>query len=278
MSESLKTVIQRVLAGNHDEADLQAIAAAIRTGQVVVATGERSMAIGGDASNSVIVTGDNNQVILLTEAAAIAFERILQQWQPKQGRYVQPKGCQNRQACDRYLESVLQRLEQLGSPEIRQEVVHSGRRYNYITKMVDFEPGLGMRGEAFFLFSEFAAINLNALKPFSTQSSQWAREHLTPSATGQAVYNFRMPTHLCFAIALVDQVEETTAVEIRTTNPFGHRVDLLWYEIPVVYELNQRRLLYYDKAASFWENFRGEVAWQPLRAVIQQVLLPGGAE
>jgi hypothetical protein len=137
--------------------------------------------------------------------------------------------------------------------------------------MVDFEPGLGMRGEAFFLF---AFINMKGLKPFSNESSQWARERVNPSAAGQTFYNFRMPTHLCFAVVLVDQVEETVAVEIQTTNSFGHRVDLLWYEIPVVYELSQQRLLYYNKASGFWENFRGEVVWQPLRTVIQQVLGP----
>ncbi len=274
MPEKMQEIIQRVAAGKGDEADLQAIVAALQTGQFVLMTGDRSIAIGGDVSKSMIVTGDNNQVISVAEEAAIALERILQQWQPKRGQYVQPKECQNRQECDRYLEDVLQRLEQLGCPEICKDIVYKGRRYNYIAKMVDFEPGLGMRGEAFFLFSEFAAINLNALKQFSTQSSQWAREHLTPSATGQAFYNFRMPTHFCFAIALVDQVEDSTAMEIRTTNPFGHRVDLLWYEIPVVYELSQQRLLYYDKASSFWENFRGEVVWQPLRTVIEQVLTP----
>jgi hypothetical protein len=131
-----------------------------------------------------------------------------------------------------------------------------------------------MRGEAFFMFSEFASIKMDALKRFLTQSSEVAREHLNPSATGQAFYNFRMPTHFCFAIALVDQIDEATAVEIQTTNPFEHRVDLLWYEIPVVYELNQQRLHYYHKASSFWENFRGEIVWKPLRAVIQQVLIP----
>jgi hypothetical protein len=83
-----------------------------------------------------------------------------------------------------------------------------------------------------------------------------------------------MPTHFCFVIALVDQVEATTAISVQTTNPFEHRVDLLWYEIPVIYELSQQRLHYYDKAANFGENFRGEIVWQPLRAVIQQVLIP----
>lgn len=274
MTVNIHEIIQRVIVGSGDASDLQAIATALQSGQVVLAVGERSTAIGGNVSHSVIVTGDNNQVILLTEEAAISLEQILQRWQPKQGRYVQPRGCQNRQECDRYLENVLQRLEQLGSPEILKDQIHNGRRFNYIARVVDFEPGLGMRGEAFFMFSEFAAINMDALKRFSTQSSQWAREQVNPSATGQAFYNFRVPTHFCFAIALVDQVEERTAVEIQTTNPFQHRVDLLWYEIPVVYELNQQRLHYYDKASSFWENFRGEIVWKPLRSIIQQVLMP----
>ena len=113
------------------------------------------------------------------------------------------------------------------------------------------------------------------MKPhISNEASQWARERVNPAAARQVFYNFRMPTHLCFAIALVDYVEETVAVEIQTTNPFGHRVDLLWYEIPVVYELSQQRLLYYNKASSFWENFRGEVVWQRLRTRIQQTLFP----
>lgn len=274
---NLLPLIERILAGQTTEADLQVLISAIQTGQVRLTSreisGERSLSIGGDVSNSVIVTGDNNQVFVLSEEAAIALEHILQQWQPRQARYVQPQGCQNLQEGDRYLQAVLKRLEQLGSPEILKDEICNGRRFNYIARMVDFEPGLGMRGEAFFMFSEFALINLDTLKQFSTLSAQWARDKINPNATGQAFYNFRVPTHFCFAIALVDQVEKTIATEIQTTNPFQHRVDLLWYEIPVVYELSQQRLLYYNKASSFWENFRGEIVWGKLRTVIQQVLM-----
>jgi hypothetical protein len=70
------------------------------------------------------------------------------------------------------------------------------------------------------------------------------------------------------------EISSNLAIAIQTTNPFQHRVDLLWYEVPVVCELSQQRLHYYDKASNFWENFRGEVVWQPLRTVIQQVLMP----
>jgi hypothetical protein len=179
----------------------------------------------------VLITGDNNQIILLSEEAAIALEQILQRWQPKQGRYVQPKGCQNRQECDRYLRAVLHHLEQLGNPEILKDKYQSGRRFNYIAKLIEFEPGLGMRGEAFFLFSEFAILSANALQQFSAQCLRIAKDKVDLEASGRVFYNFRIPTHFCFAIALVDQIDEVTGIVVRTTNPFKQRVDMLWYQL-----------------------------------------------
>jgi len=82
------------------------------------AISDRVIAIGSSVSDSVIVTGDNDQVILLKKEATIALEQILQQWQPKQDRYFKPKVCQKRRERDRYLQSVLQRLEQLDNSEI----------------------------------------------------------------------------------------------------------------------------------------------------------------
>ncbi|MBC1238097.1 hypothetical protein [Nostoc sp. 2RC] len=82
----------------------------------------------------------------------------------------------------------------------------------------------------------------------------------------------RMPTHLCFAIALVDELNIKTREAIQTTNPFDLRVDMLWYEIPVVYELNQQQLYFYEKPTSIWEQFKGEIVWKQLREIIQQIL------
>ena len=177
------------------------------------------------------------------------------------------KGCQNRQECDRYLEVVLQRLEQLGSPEILKDETLNGRRFNYIAKMIEFELGLGMRGEAFLLFSEFAILSANALQQFSAQCLRITKDRVDPDASGRTFYNFRVPTHFCFAIALVNQIDDATRTTVRTTNPFKQRVDLLWYEVPMIYELNRQQLYYYDKASDFWENFRGEIVWQKLRTV-----------
>ncbi|MEM8804891.1 MAG: hypothetical protein AAGF01_02435 [Cyanobacteria bacterium P01_G01_bin.38] len=269
MSTDLRQVIERILSGCSTETDLQTLLSAISAGQIGLATGEQAVAFGGNTSNSVIVTGDNNQVILLKEEDANALEDQAKKYlESFQFKNFQSRTCQNRQALDRYLEKVLNQLEELGNPEILKDETVNGRWFNYIVRLVDFEPGLGMRGEAFFMMSEFASMNLNTLKRFSTQASQWARTKVDASAAGQALFNFRVPTHLCFAIALVDQVDASTAAEIQTTNPFKHRVDLMWYEIPVVYELDQQRLLYYSKASNFLENFRGEIVWQPLRKII----------
>ncbi|UBF28535.1 NACHT domain-containing protein [Kovacikia minuta CCNUW1] len=79
MPENLQAAVQRVLAGSGDEADLMTITTAIQTGQIVLATGERAIAINGDANDSVYVTGDHNHVIVIKGAEAEEIGRLLQQ-------------------------------------------------------------------------------------------------------------------------------------------------------------------------------------------------------
>ena len=43
---------------------------------------------------------------------------------------------------------------------------------------------------------------------------------------------------------MVDQIDNATGRAVRTTNPFEQRVDMLWYEVPVIYELNRQQLYY----------------------------------
>lgn len=62
MSEDLQTIIDRVKAGILTPENIQAFLAAMRSGQVTVATGQQAVAIGESAAESVIVTGSNNQV------------------------------------------------------------------------------------------------------------------------------------------------------------------------------------------------------------------------
>ena len=92
------------------------------------------------------------------------------------------------------------KLKQNGCLDIRQNTTQGSIQFNYITKIKDFEAGMGMRGEAFFLFSEFADLKLPTLQQFSAQSMVYARKAASPDAAGTAFYNFRVPAHLCFAL------------------------------------------------------------------------------
>ena len=76
MSEHLQAAVQSVLSGSLDEADLQAIASAIQKGQVVLA-GERSIAIGRDANDSVNVTGDQNRIVIHQGASIEEIRQVI---------------------------------------------------------------------------------------------------------------------------------------------------------------------------------------------------------
>ncbi|MEH2026861.1 hypothetical protein [Nostoc sp.] len=176
-------------------------------------------------------------------------------------------------ALNAYFTVTLDRLRKQGCLDIRKNIIYPNGKFNYGAKISDFEFS-SMRGEAFFLFSEFAEINIKILQRFASQCSDWAKKEANPSAVGQALYNFRVPTHLCFAVAIVDTVDETTVSKVKTTNPLDHNLDLLWYEVPIIYDLSRKQLYFYDKPSNFWENFKGEIVWKKLRPVIQDIL-PG---
>jgi hypothetical protein len=185
--------------------------------------------------------------------------------------------CQNRTDLERYLEFALERLRQHGCLEIREHIDCGSYRFSYAAKIEDFELPvwpLTFRGEAFFIFSDFSAIQMKPLRQFSGQALRWAKTQAKSGAAGRAFYNARMPSHFCFVIVLVDDLDETTRQAIRTTNPLDHSLDAMWYEVPLVYELNQEQLYFYDQPSGFLENFKGEVVWKPLRDLIRQLLAP----
>jgi hypothetical protein len=63
----LKAALQRLIDGNASEADRNAVRTARNAG--VLVTGERAVAIGGNASDVIIITGDQN--IVVSDAAAV---------------------------------------------------------------------------------------------------------------------------------------------------------------------------------------------------------------
>lgn len=201
-----------------------------------------------------------------------SIEKVVGKPDNRKETYVAVEGCRDRSALTQYLTTTANRLKQKGSLAIRQNIAYESVQFQQVAKILDFEPGMGMRGEALFIFAEFAELNLSTLQQFSAQALTWARQEVNVKSAGQAFYNFRVPAHLCFAIAIVDLLDEATRSAIKTTNPMAKRVDVLWYEIPVTYELSTGTLHYYDRASSLVENFRGEVVWRKLRPIIQELL------
>jgi len=71
----LEAVLERLLAGTASEGDRSAVRAALVTG--VLATGERAVAISGNASDVVIATGDGNTILSFSGADATAIREVI---------------------------------------------------------------------------------------------------------------------------------------------------------------------------------------------------------
>jgi hypothetical protein len=71
----LKSAIERLIAGNASAHDREQVQSAIAAGASSIATGERSVSLGGDANGAVIVTGDGN-VILHVDGLSVADDYV----------------------------------------------------------------------------------------------------------------------------------------------------------------------------------------------------------
>lgn len=60
MSDELKAIIQRVVGNSLTDEQQQALLIAIQLGQATLATGDRALAVSGNADNAVLITGDRN--------------------------------------------------------------------------------------------------------------------------------------------------------------------------------------------------------------------------
>ena len=84
----LKAALQRLIDGNASEADRNAARMALNTG--VLVTGERAVAIGGDASDVIITTGDQNIVLSFKGADAATVLTVLSSIAPTRLHEVPP--------------------------------------------------------------------------------------------------------------------------------------------------------------------------------------------
>ena len=252
------------------------------------APSDRSVTIRGDVNGSTIVTGDRNTVSNVSQNGKYNINA-----QNMSGMHIgdvfhaasspakeshhrkSDEVCQNQQAASDYLKVTLGKLRQQGCLNVQETISQGSQTFRCAARIEGFElpfKPVNMRGEAFFVFSEFSSIEMQPLRQYSGQALKWARTQISADAASRAAYNFRMPAHFCFAVGLVDEIDEATQQAIQTVNPLDHSLDFMWYEVPIIYELNQRRLYFYDQPSSFWEQFKGEVVWKPLRNKIRQLL------
>ena len=275
--DPLAEILNRVEAGHHTASDLLRLKQALqeRGAQEVWQLGKYAINIGDRGQN--IQIGDRTYYTW-NEAAIKALVQAIREPGSNEDKpkTVALRGeCQNKPALKQYLDTTFEKLKSQGCLEIWEDVRQGSQTFDYAARIQDFEMSIGpigTRGEAFFVLSEFSTVSLTTLRQFSGQCHQWAKTRTEKGTVGQAIYNFRMPTHVCFAIAIADQIDESTKQAIQTINPLDHKLDALWYEVPVVRELDSAQTYFYNRSSSFLEQFKGEVAWKPLRKIIQEIL------
>lgn len=175
-----------------------------------------------------------------------------------------------------YLKSISQNLVNQGCLFPETNVNYENKQFELVGEITNFELSVGvlnMRGDAFFIFSYFDTINIKILRRYASLCLEYTTEKSTSSGVGQII-NARVPSNICFAIAVVDNLAEDTKNSIQTENPFDIDTDTLWYKVPVVYSLKEQQLYYYDCPDSFWSNFKGEIVWKKLREIIKNILNP----
>jgi serine/threonine-protein kinase len=62
MSNNLQEIVERVKAGSCNETDIEALAAAIKAGKLVLASAPGAVGVGGDVTNSQVVPGNKNVI------------------------------------------------------------------------------------------------------------------------------------------------------------------------------------------------------------------------
>jgi len=186
----------------------------------------------------------------------------------------------NNQRLDNYLSKIEKNLKTQGALDIQNNLQSQDGNFEFerVAKIANFELPfallpMNMRGDAFFIIDYFPSINIKGLRQYSNQCLEYGKEQAT-SSIGSQIQNFRIPSNICFSVAVVDNLDQDNKTKIRQENPFSHNVDILWYEVPVVYCLSEEKLYFYQKPDSLIEQLQGEGAWKKLRKVIETTLTP----
>lgn len=75
MTDDLRASLDRFANGTYTEADVATLRRALQAGKITVATGERAVAVGGDMTDAIIITGDGNVVCVYKGGEAEAIKQ-----------------------------------------------------------------------------------------------------------------------------------------------------------------------------------------------------------
>ena len=74
-----KAILKRLAEKTYTPADLEILGNALESRQIILATGERAIAVGGDVTDAIFITGDRNLVYTFTGADAEIVRQIVQE-------------------------------------------------------------------------------------------------------------------------------------------------------------------------------------------------------
>jgi hypothetical protein len=208
----------------------------------------------------------------------LTLQQLKQRLQPQVA--VNSPPLNSNQPATKYLDRLTGKWQQLGCLDLKHQVIHDENRFELVARFSDFKISyelmalsIEMRGDAFFIANTFTTTSLTSLQQFSHQCLQYAKRQSKNSGLEQ-IYNARIPTNFCFSIAVVDRLDNDLKQQVKTTNPIDHRLDPVWYEIPIIYTLDEQRAYFFDSPA-FWDNFKGEIVWRKLReSIVQYTSIP----
>jgi hypothetical protein len=153
------------------------------------------------------------------------------------------------------LEEVRDRLESRGF-RVTDEVTFEGTSFRRVAHKSGFELKKFGNVETFFVFAEFATLKPSTIQKFSESAFRFAmasKRSLLPCGLLEAV--------ICFAVAIVERLDEPTAEAIRTTEPRNH-----WaaFEMPVAYDRSTDTVCHYEMTpawgAWYYPTFRKQIA------------------
>jgi hypothetical protein len=84
--EEIREALLALVAGNAGDVDLELVSEALASGQLRRFTGERAVAVGGNANGSTFVTGDKNVLVSFPAADSAAIDRAFERQFPSHRR------------------------------------------------------------------------------------------------------------------------------------------------------------------------------------------------